>query len=111
MATNSRFTWLKSKAPQLIVAAIIVIFVAYLVFEIAEDVLVEGSSITSGPVIGAIVAFTHNVTATISSWGYAGVFFLMLLESSSLPIPSEVILPFAGYLASVTELDLILIII
>lgn len=111
MAPNSRFALLRRKAPQLIVAAIVIIVVAYLVFEITEDVLIEGSSITSGPVIGAIVSFTRDVTRTISSWGYAGVFFLMLLESSSLPIPSEVILPFAGYLASVTDLSIVLIII
>jgi membrane protein DedA with SNARE-associated domain len=111
LESNSRFVWLRRKAPQLIVAAIVIIVVAYLLFEITEDVLIEGSSITSGPVIGAIVSFTRDVTRTISSWGYAGVFFLMLLESSSLPIPSEVILPFAGYLASVTDLSIVLIII
>ncbi len=111
MESNSRFAWLRRKAPQLIAVAIIAIVVAYLLFEIAEDVLIEGSSITSGPVIGAIVSFTRDVTRTISSWGYAGVFFLMLLESSSLPIPSEVILPFAGFLAFQNKLDILLIII
>ena len=37
--------------------------------------------------------------------GYVGVFVLMLLESSSVPIPSEVILPFAGYLVSMGQLN------
>jgi membrane protein DedA with SNARE-associated domain len=111
LASYSRFGWLKRKAPQLIVAGIIVIFVAYIAFEIAEDVLIEGSSITSGPVIGAIIDFTRNVKNTVSSWGYAGVFTLMLLESSSFPIPSEVILPFAGFLVSEATLDLVLVII
>lgn len=90
----------------MIVATVVVIVAAYFLFEILEDVLIEGSPWTSGPVVSAIISFTHDVTATISSWGYAGIFLLMLLESSSFPIPSEVILPFAGYLASVTELDL-----
>lgn len=40
----------------------------------------------------------HGVTALISSWGYWGVLALMTLESACIPIPSEVILPFAGYL-------------
>jgi len=91
----------------LIIAAVILIVVGYLIFEVLTDVLV-GSSWTSGPVIGAIVAFTHDVTDTISSWGYLGLFLLMLLESSSFPIPSEIVLPFAGYMASVTQLDLTL---
>lgn len=36
---------------------------------------------------------------TMSAASYAGLFVLMLLESLSLPIPSEVFLPMAGYFA------------
>jgi membrane protein DedA with SNARE-associated domain len=35
-----------------------------------------------------------------SETGYAGIFVLMLLEAAALPIPSEIVLPFAGYLVS-----------
>jgi len=38
------------------------------------------------------------ITNLISSIGYVGVFFLMLLESALIPIPSEIIMPFSGYL-------------
>ncbi len=34
----------------------------------------------------------------ISSFGYCGVTFLMALESACLPVPSEIIMPFAGFL-------------
>jgi len=34
----------------------------------------------------------------ISSLGYFGVFILMVLESMIVPVPSEVVMPFAGYL-------------
>ncbi len=34
----------------------------------------------------------------ISQLGYAGIFFLMILESMIVPIPSELVLPFAGFL-------------
>lgn len=37
-------------------------------------------------------------TNLIGSTGYAGIFVLMMLEGATFPIPSEVILPFAGYL-------------
>jgi membrane protein DedA with SNARE-associated domain len=37
---------------------------------------------------------------TISSLGYLGVFCLMVLESMVVPIPSELVMPFAGFLAS-----------
>ncbi len=85
---------LRRKAPQLIVVAVAIILIAYIAFEILEDVLIEGTPITSDPWISAIVSFTKDVTATVSSWGYTGIFGLMLLESSSLPVPSEVVLPF-----------------
>lgn len=35
----------------------------------------------------------------IQTAGYAGVFVLMFLESALIPIPSEITLPFAGFLA------------
>lgn len=46
----------------------------------------------------------------ISDTGYFGIFFLMLAESSLIPIPSEIIMPFSGYLASTGKLNPILII-
>ena len=40
------------------------------------------------------------VVAVIGFFGYFGIFFLMLLESSGIPIPSEAIMPFAGFLVA-----------
>ncbi len=47
----------------------------------------------------------------IQSAGYLGVFILMVLNSMAIPIPSEVTLPFAGFLANQGSLTLILVII
>jgi membrane protein DedA with SNARE-associated domain len=38
------------------------------------------------------------IVAIISSMGYAGVALLMAIESACVPLPSEIIMPFAGYL-------------
>ena len=38
--------------------------------------------------------------AAISAAGYGGVLGLMAIESACIPLPSEIIMPFAGYLAS-----------
>src|SRR6185437_6900028 len=38
------------------------------------------------------------IVGTISASGYLGVLFLMAIESACIPLPSEVIMPFAGYL-------------
>jgi membrane protein DedA with SNARE-associated domain len=49
------------------------------------------------------------IVATISAAGYAGVLLLMAVESACIPLPSEVIMPFAGYLASTGRFSLPLV--
>ncbi len=100
MVYHQRLGKLWKKSPQLIAIGLALAIVVYLLFEILEDIVIEGTPITNGPLIGAIISLTSNLKDTVQSWGYSGIFVLMLLESSSLPIPSEVILPFAGYLIS-----------
>lgn len=45
-----------------------------------------------------ILAVTNFITQTISQFGYFGVVILMAIESAAIPLPSEVIMPFAGFL-------------
>lgn len=42
---------------------------------------------------------TGFIVHTISSLGYLGVVLLMAIESACVPLPSEIIVPFAGFLA------------
>jgi membrane protein DedA with SNARE-associated domain len=42
----------------------------------------------------------------ITQWGYVGIFALMVLENVFPPIPSELIMPFAGYVAAQGDLSL-----
>lgn len=51
------------------------------------------------------------ITNTIASMGYVGVFLLTLLETVFPPIPSELIMPLAGYLVSQGKMTLIGVII
>jgi len=46
------------------------------------------------------------VTQTIDAVGYAGIFGLMLVESCGIPMPSEVIMPFSGFLVADGRLTL-----
>ncbi len=50
-------------------------------------------------------AITWLVT-TIGAMGYPGIFLLMAMESSVIPIPSELVMPPAGYLAHQGEMSL-----
>ena len=49
------------------------------------------------------------VIATISAGGYLGIVGLMAVESACIPIPSEIIMPFSGYLVSTGRFDLLLV--
>jgi membrane protein DedA with SNARE-associated domain len=51
------------------------------------------------------------VIQTISNTGYLGIFALMIAESALIPIPSEIIMPFSGYLVSTGKFNPILVII
>ncbi|TSA46195.1 DedA family protein [bacterium] len=48
-----------------------------------------------GNILSAVTTF---IIHTISSLGYTGVAFLMAVESAAIPLPSEVIMPFSGFL-------------
>ena len=43
---------------------------------------------------------TSFVLSVISTWGYAGIVVCMTIESACIPLPSEVIMPFSGYLVT-----------
>ena len=56
--------------------------------------------------IGFVAAWIITV---ISAAGYAGVALLMAIESACVPLPSEVIMPFSGYLVSTGRFQLWLV--
>jgi membrane protein DedA with SNARE-associated domain len=45
-----------------------------------------------------IEILSHIIVATISHLGYSGIVLLMAIESACIPLPSEIIMPFSGYL-------------
>ncbi|HSB74192.1 MAG TPA: DedA family protein, partial [Terriglobales bacterium] len=49
----------------------------------------------TGKIIAALSAF---IIWVISSGGYLGIAILMAIESACIPLPSEIIMPFSGYL-------------
>lgn len=50
-------------------------------------------------VVGILQAIAEFCLRLVETMGYAGVFFLMVLESMVFPVPSEAVLPPAGWLA------------
>lgn len=60
--------------------------------------------------IEIISSLTNFIINTISNSGYLGIFFLMIAESALIPIPSEVIMPFSGYLVSAGKFNVVFVI-
>jgi len=50
--------------------------------------------------VGITQAIAQLGTQVIGSIGYVGVFLLMVAESMVLPVPSEAVMPFAGFLVA-----------
>jgi len=49
---------------------------------------------------------SYFIVSVISALGYSGVVLLMAIESACIPLPSEIIMPFSGYLVSRGEMNL-----
>ncbi|MHB8534610.1 MAG: DedA family protein [Sulfuricaulis sp.] len=49
------------------------------------------------------------IIGTISRLSYGGIVLLMAIESACIPLPSEIIMPFSGYLVSTGEMNLWLV--
>ncbi len=54
-----------------------------------------------GNLIEALITeLSRFIVSMISTFGYTGIFVTMAIESACIPLPSEIIMPFAGYLVS-----------
>ncbi|MGH9581268.1 MAG: DedA family protein [Terriglobales bacterium] len=57
--------------------------------------------------IAKILAILSSfIIGAISSSGYTGIILMMAIESACIPLPSEVIMPFSGYLVHTGRLEL-----
>lgn len=52
-----------------------------------------------------LTSFFHWLADTILALGYPGILVLMAIESSVLPLPSELVMPPAGYLAAKGQMN------
>ena len=57
-------------------------------------------------IISLLVGF---IIGTIARLGYGGIVLLMAIESVCIPLPSEIIMPFSGYLVSTGRMNLWLV--
>lgn len=68
-----------------------------------SGVAFRGSPGISGTILGAVATF---IVSTIAALGYLGIVVLMAIESACIPLPSEIIMPFSGYLITTGRFNL-----
>lgn len=58
--------------------------------------------------IEAIISYLASfIISVISHLGYSGIALMMAIESACIPLPSEIIMPFSGYLVSTGRFSLL----
>jgi len=88
-----------------LVSIVTILVVAFLIIDLIEYASLDRQAYMIPHLTSFSQAIVELVIQTITGLGYQGIFVLMFIESVSLPIPSEVILPFSGYLVSEEILD------
>ena len=58
-----------------------------------------------------IEAAVHWLAETVLAIGYPGITALMVIESSAIPFPSEIVMAPAGYLAAKQEMNFTLVVV
>jgi membrane protein DedA with SNARE-associated domain len=61
-------------------------------------------------ITGILTSVAIFCISIISSVGYFGLFLLMTMESMILPVPSEMVMPFAGFLISGGKMEFVLVV-
>ena len=61
-----------------------------------------------GNLIEAIITeISRFIVSMISTFGYIGIFLTMAIESACIPLPSEIIMPFSGYLVTTGQFTML----
>ena len=100
-----RVTSQASRFRNLLIALIVTFPVAFTVTSYLEDLMESSGQEGSRVIINMITGLPIRVINLTSSTGYSGIFLLTLLDSAAIPIPSEIILPLAGYLVFIGVLQ------
>lgn len=60
---------------------------------------------------GVVESIIFWAIGLIQAAGYAGIFLTMALESAAIPIPSEVVVPFGGFLAATGKMNFLAVVV
>ena len=95
---------------KLLITALLVLPVIFIALSYLEDLAETGAEGPVGGIISSMLNLPQLAINLATAGGYAGIFSLMLLEAAAFPVPSEIILPLAGYLVSRGALEFWLVV-
>lgn len=90
---------------KLLITALLIFPVVFVSLNYIEDLVDTNVQGGREGMISIVTNLPKSAITFASQAGYVGIFVLMLAEAAAFPIPSEIILPFAGYLVYVGTLD------
>jgi membrane protein DedA with SNARE-associated domain len=102
---------LKHWARNTLAAALLIFPVLFVAVSYLEDLAETGGEGGAQGVASLVTNLPGNAIVFASHSGYAGIFILMLLEAAALPVPSEIVLPFAGYLVYYGDLNFAILVV
>ena len=93
-----------------IVLALLVLPVVIVSLSYFEDLAETNGQLGTKGMVSMVLNLPKNAISLASEAGYLGIFILMLMEAAAVPVPSEIILPFAGYLIYKGDLQFLAVI-
>jgi len=84
----------------LLIVILLIFPVVFISLTYLEDIAETNRGSGTEGIISLMTRLPRRVIELASGAGYLGIFTLMLLEAAAFPVPSEIILPLAGYLVS-----------
>lgn len=98
-------SWLRRWVRSLLIAALLIFPVVLVSLSYLEDIAETNDQEGTQGVVSLVTNLPRSAIALASEAGYAGIFILMLMEAAAFPVPSEIILPFGGYLVYQGKLE------
>lgn len=96
---------------QLLITILLIFPVIFITVSYLEDFAETNVQGGTEGIVSIVTNLPRQAMILATEAGYVGVFILMLAEAAAFPIPSEIILPFAGYLVYKGTLDFWLVLI
>ncbi len=96
---------MRRRVRNFIILSLLVLPVVFVSLSYLEDLAETNGQEGAEGMVALVLNLPRNAISLASEAGYLGIFILMIMEAAALPVPSEIILPFAGFLIYQGDLE------